>query len=178
MPYQQRLAIANDTNALTSLWEKFAHDRAEINPSMKVKPNFDFKQYVEYQLKKKDRYCFILEYYPQENPENKTIVGFLYTYIYDESPPPNLPPELSEEIELQTPFLPRKVGSVLGLYVEEKHRGIGIKILIESALKKSEELGITDLDLLISEDQLSLQKFLEKKYNFTKSGVQFVKHYL
>jgi len=177
MPYQQRLAIANDVSEIAPLWEKFAHDRVQINPSMKIKPNFDFRRYVEYQLKKKDRYCFILEHYPQENSENKTIVGFLYTYIYDESPPPNLSSELLAEIELQTPFLPRKVGSVLGLYVVEKHRGIGIKILIESALKKAEELGITDLDLLISEDQISLQHILEKKYDFTRSGVQFVKHY-
>jgi hypothetical protein len=54
----------------------------------------------------------------------------------------------------------------LGLYVEEKHRGIGIKMLIDSALKQAEIVEGTVVDLLISEDQESLQNFLEKTYNF------------
>ena len=177
MSYQIRLANSEDSSAIAPLWAKFAHHRAEINPSMKVKPNFDFQKYAEYQLKKSNRYCFILEHYLPENAENKTIVGFLFAYIYDEAPPTNLPPNLLEEIELQTPFLSRKVGSVVGLYVEEKYRGIGIKMLIDSALKQAEILQVTVVDLLISEDQESLQNFLEKTYNFTKAGVQYIKHY-
>lgn len=176
MSYQQRLATLADIDAITPLWEKFAHHRAVINPSMKVKPDFDFRRYVEYQLKKNHRFCFILEHYLEETPENKQIVGFLYTYVYDETPPSDLPADLLAEIENQTPFLPRKVGSVLGLYVEENHRGIGINFLIKAAFKQAKELQLTDLDLLISEDQESLQRLLEK-IGFTKSAVQFIQHY-
>lgn len=179
MPYRSKLATLEEVDEISHLWEKFTFHRAQINPSMKVKPNFDFRRYAQYQLNKSHRYCFILEHYLNENGEIKKIVGFIFTYIYDEAAPQNLPLDLLEEIEIQTPFLPRKVGSVLGLYVEQEHRGIGIKTLIESALKKAEELQITDLDLLISEDQKSLQDFLSKnkRYGFTRSAVQYIKHY-
>ena len=177
MAYIQRLATTADIEAIALLWKNFAYQRAKVNPSMKVKPNFDFKQYVTRQLQKLNAYCFVLEYNNSNTTKTKTIVGFLHTYVYDEAPPPQLPSHLLEEYQWQTPFLPRRVGTVLALYVSQRHRqGKAIVQLIRAAILKARELKVTDIDLLISEDQGNLQKFLEKN-GFTKAATAYTKHY-
>ena len=174
MPYIQRLATLADTSEIAPLWQAFAQQRTNADSSMKLKSNFDFCKYVEAQLKKPRSYCFILEYLSSHTSDSKNIVGFLSTYVYDEAPPP----ELSTELEsLENPFQPRRVGSVLGLYVQEKHRQPeNIKLLIDAALAQAEDLKITDIDLLIGEEQRGIQALL-KRAGFSKTAVQYTKHY-
>jgi hypothetical protein len=78
---------------------------------------------------------------------------------------------------LENPFVPRRVGAVLGMYVEESHRKPStITLLTEAAIAKAEELKVTDIDLLISIDQTGIHALLER-FGFTKAAIQYTKHY-
>lgn len=161
--YSQRLATSTDKYAIAPLWRSFVEERVNADPSIILKPDFDFERYVEYQLEKNRSYCFVLEY--QEN-----IVGFLATYVYDETPPANL--AISEN-----PFIPRRVGTVLGLYVQQEHRKPEtIKCLIDAAINLAEDLKITDIDLLISTEQTGIHALLDR-LGFTKAAIQYTKHF-
>ncbi|BAZ50403.1 hypothetical protein NIES4103_30190 [Nostoc sp. NIES-4103] len=167
MKYRQRLAVTKDKTRIAPLWYAFAQERSQSDPAITLKPNFDFERYIEYQLSKPHTYCFVLEF-------DEEIVGFICIYIYDEAPPPNL--QVDIEI-LENPFKPRRVGAVLGLYVEEKHRKPEtIKLLIDVAIAKGAELKISDIDLLISIEQTGIQALLTRA-GFTKSAVQYTKHF-
>ena len=174
MNYTYRLATPEDSQTIAPLWAEFATERANIDPSMKLKPNFDYEKYVSYQLHKPLSYCYILE--TQTN--NKTqIVGCIFIYFYDEAPPPTLPAEFLEEQELENPFLPRRIGSVLGMYVQPEHRQPeNIQLLTNIAIKKAQEMEVSDIDLLIAADQKGIQALLKRLY-FTPTAVQFSKHY-
>ena len=63
-------------------------ERQNLDPSMKIKPNFYFEKYVSYQLNKSLSYGYLLEY---ETNNQSQIVGCLLVYCYDEAPPPDLP---------------------------------------------------------------------------------------
>jgi hypothetical protein len=167
MPYIQRLATSDDQKAIASLWRSFAAERQRVDPSMRIKPDFDFERYVGYQLRKPLSFCFVLQCEQQ-------LVGFLSVYFYDEAPPPELKAELEM---LENPFIPRRVGAVLGLHVEKQHqKPQSIKLLIDAALKKAEEFKVTDIDLLVSSEQTGIQALLERR-SFTKSAIQYTKHF-
>lgn len=164
--YHQRLATPEDAKAIAPLWKAFSEARSQVDPSMNLKPDFDYEGYVGYQVKKPLSFGFVLEYEQQ-------IVGFLFTYVYDEAPPPQI-----SALEMwENPFIPRRVGAVLGMYVKEKHRKLEtINLLIEAAIVKAEELIVTDIDLLISIDQTGIHALLER-FGFTKAAIQYTKHY-
>jgi hypothetical protein len=168
MSYIQRIATLEDISAIAPLWKAFAEARSLADPlSMPLIRDFDYERYVADQLAKPLSFCFVLE-------SEKELVGFISIYLYDEAPPSDLPSDL--EI-LNNPFKPRRVGAVLGLYVQELHRKIEtIKLLIDAATKKAESLKITDIDVLVSQDQTGVHALLEKT-GFTKSAVQYTKHY-
>lgn len=164
--YHQRLAIPEDATNIAPLWRDFVEGRSQANPSIKLKSDFDYQGYVEYQLKRPLSFGFVLETEGQ-------IVGFLFTYVYDEAPPP----QVAALTMLENPFIPRRIGSVLGLYVEEVHRQPEtIKLLMEAAIAKAEELKVTDIDLLISIEQGGIHALLER-FGFIKSAIQYTKHY-
>ncbi|NEP79960.1 MAG: hypothetical protein F6K39_18400 [Okeania sp. SIO3B3] len=174
MTYTHRLATPEDSQAIAPLWAAFATERATIDPSMKLKPNFDYEKYVSHQLNKPLSYCYLLE--TQTNNQTQ-IVGCIFIYFYDEAPPPNLPAELLEEHELENPFLSRRIGSVLGMYVQPEHRQPeNIQLLANVALEKAQEMEVSDIDLLIAADQKGMQALL-KRSGFTPTAVQFSKHY-
>ncbi len=52
MTYTHRLATPADSQAIAPLWQAFATERQNLDPSMKIKPNFNFEKYVSYQLNK------------------------------------------------------------------------------------------------------------------------------
>jgi hypothetical protein len=164
--YHQRLARPEDAIAIAPLWRDFAQRRSEADPSINLKPDFDYEGYVGYQLKKPLSFGFVLEYEQQ-------IVGFLFTYVYDETPPPQI-----SALEMwENPFIPRRVGAVLGMYVKEKHRKPDtINLLIKAAIAKAEELKVSDIDLLISIDQQGIQVLLER-LGFVKAAIQYTKHF-
>ena len=169
MAYTQRIATIDDVGAIAPLWRAFAEARSQVDPSMQLVSGFDYERYVAYQLAKPLFFCFVLEY--EQQP-----VGFLSIYIYDEAPPPDLPSDITF---LDSPFKPRRVGAVFGLYVQEIHskKGVGIKILIDAAMQKAESFKITDIDILVSNDQLGIHEYLEKRLGFKRSAVQLTKHY-
>jgi hypothetical protein len=164
--YHQRLATPEDSNNIAPLWQAFIEARSLADPSMRVKANFDYKRYITLQLSKPFSFGFLLEYADK-------IVGFLFIYIYDETPPP----QISELELLENPFVPRRVGAILGMYIDESHRKPStIALLTEAAITKSEELKVTDIDLLISIEQTGIHALLER-YGFTKAAIQYTKHF-
>ncbi|GGA27657.1 hypothetical protein [Okeania sp. KiyG1] len=174
MNYTHRLATPADSQTIAPLWKEFAIERQNIDPSMKIKPNFDFEKYVTHQLSKPLSFGYVLEY---ETNNQIQIVGCILVYCYDEAPPPDLPAEFLAEHELENPFLPRRVGSVLGLYVQPEHRlQENILLLVTAAIKKAELMQVSDIDVLIAADQKGIQAFL-KRSDFTPAAVQFTKHY-
>ncbi|MGD1702395.1 GNAT family N-acetyltransferase [Dapis sp. BLCC M229] len=119
-------------------------------------------------------YCYILE--TQTNNQIE-IVGCIFIYFYDEAPPPDLSAEFLAEQELENPFLPRRIGSVLGMYVQPEHRQPeNIQLLANTAIQKAQEMEVSDIDLLIAADQKGMQALL-KRSGFTPTAVQFSKHY-
>ncbi|MBP0031185.1 GNAT family N-acetyltransferase [Roseofilum sp. Guam] len=170
MNYSHRLATLEDAEQIALLWAEFAAERQEIDPSMRVKPNFDFNAYIRHQLVKPLTYAWVLEV-------EEAIAGCLIIYFYDEVPPPELPETLAVDQDLESPFISRRVASVLGLYVKPEHRQPEARSsLAKMAIAKAEELNVTDIDWLISADQSGIQALL-KHSGFTQAAVQFTKHY-
>ena len=177
MPYSHRLGTAEDTSAIAPLMSAFAQERSVVDPSMVIKPGFDFEKYVAYQLSKPLSYCWVLEHCDNEQTEQRTIVGCLFIYFYDEAPPSGVPEYLIQQHAIENPFLPRRVVSVLGLYVQPEHRQPeAIKLLTDAGIQKAEEMKVTDIDLLIAEDQTGIQALL-KRSGFRKAAVQYTRHY-
>ena len=164
--YSQRLAKPEDAVKIAPLWQAFVEARSQADPSMRFKAKFDYERYVAAQLNKPFSFGFLLEYAEE-------IVGFLFTYVYDETPPPHI-----SELELsENPFVPRRVGTVLGMYVQESHRKPStITLLTEAVIAKAEELKISDINLLISAEQTGIHALLER-FGFTKAAIQYTKHY-
>jgi hypothetical protein len=164
--YRQRLAAPDDSINIAPLWQAFVEARSLADSSIRVRDNFDYKRYLTNQINKPFSFCFLLEY-------TGRIVGFLFIYIYDETPPP----QISELELLENPFAPRRIGAVLGMYIEKPHRKYStITLLIEAAITKSMELKVSDIDLLISIEQTGIHALMER-YGFTKSAIQYTKHY-
>ena len=164
--YRQRLATPDDSINIVPLWQAFVEARALADSTMRVKDKFDYKRYITNQINKPFSFCFLLEH-------ARKIVGFLFIYIYDETPPP----QFSELELLENPFAPRRVGAVLGMYIEEAHRKHStITLLIDAAISKSRELKVTDIDLLISIEQTGIHAMVER-YGFTKAAIQYTKHF-
>ena len=175
MTYTQRLANLEDAKAIAPLMAAFAQERESADPSMLIKPNFDFEKYVAHLLDKPLSLCYVLESSPQT--DKKTIIGCLFIYFYNEAPPPNLPENLTQQHELENPFQPRRVGSVLGLYVKPEHRHPeAIKLLADAGIQHAEKMKVTDIDLLIAADQTGIQALLQRA-GFTKAAVQYTRHY-
>lgn len=174
MTYTCRPSTANDSKAIALLWSAFAQERESADPTMTIKPQFDFEEYIKNQLTKPLLFCHVLE---QEIEGNSQLVGCIIIYFYDEAPPPNLPWELREENERSSVFNYRRVGSVLGLYVQPEHRQTAnIQLLIDAALQTADEMCVSDIDILISAEQTGVQAFV-KRLGFTKAAVQYTKHF-
>ncbi|MDY7005791.1 MAG: hypothetical protein SWX82_18150 [Cyanobacteriota bacterium] len=141
---------------------------------MQVKPDFDFTEYVTFQITKPHSYCYLLEYH-QEN--QTTIVGCLFIYFYDENPPSYLDEQYRPQHELENPFIPRRVGSILGMYLDPEHRDPkAIQILAKAGVDKAEEMKVTDIDLLVCAEQTGMHALL-KKWGFKQQAFQFTKNY-
>ncbi|WP_341732312.1 GNAT family N-acetyltransferase [Microcoleus sp. EPA2] len=169
-PYSHRLATVADTKAIAPLWQAFAAEREAIDPSMLVKPNFDFEKYVTNQIEKPLSFCWLLE-------QNNSIIGCLFIYYYDEAPPANIPEYLIQQHHIENPFQSRRVGSVLGMYVQPEHRkSEAIQMLAKAAIAHAKTMKISDIDLLIAADQTGMQAMLQRA-GFTKAAVQYTRHY-
>lgn len=169
-PYSHRLATAEDANDLAPLWQAFAAERESIDPSMLVKPNFDFEKYVTNQIEKPLSFCWLLE-------QNNSIIGCLFIYYYDEAPPASLPEYLIQQHHIENPFQSRRVGSVLGMYVQPEHRkSEAILMLAKAAIAHAKTMKVSDIDLLIAADQTGIQAILQRA-GFTKAAVQYTRHY-
>lgn len=166
MSYSLRIATLKDKGEIAPLWRNFLEERAQEDISFNLKSDFDYEAYIQQQLKQPSTYGFLLQY-----GDKKELVGFLFVYVYDEQVPTEI------EHTWETPFQPRRIGGAIGMYIKEQHRKPdGIKLLIEAAIAKAEELKVSDLDLLISASQTGIHKLLER-FGFTKSAVQYTKHY-
>jgi hypothetical protein len=98
-------------------------------------------------------------------------------YFYDEAPPPHQPESLMDRHNFGHPLKPRRVGSVLGIYIQEEHRlPDNVKLLVNTALKKAEDMKVTDIDVVISEDQTGMQA-LVTRLGFTKVATQYIRRF-
>jgi len=168
MSYIYRSATLDDAEAIAILWEKFGRERVQADPSLLVRENFDFLSYIRKQLQQPLSYGFVAA------EQDGNVVGVLLIYFYDEDPPPEMPAEL---VAFDNPFLPRRVGAVLGLYVEAQHRSLEvIKTLSQMAIAQAESLQVTDIDILVSAEQTGIHGLLER-LGFTKAAVQYTRHY-
>lgn len=174
MTYTHRPATPEDAPAIAPLWQAFASDRDRADPSVSLRPNFDYERYITRQLTKPLTYAWVLEHTAEDN--SRTLIGCLFTYSYDEAPPPDLPAEFDDDA-LDNPFIDRRVGSVLGLYVQPDHRNPEtIQLLSSAAIQQAEKLKVNDIDILVGADQTGLHALLER-FGFTKAAVQYTKHY-
>lgn len=175
--YSSRLATLDDATAIAPLWQAFASERAKQDPSMMVTPDFDFTKYVTHLIEKPLSYGWLLEYSESEQSLSKKIVGCMFVYFYDEAPPASIPVELLTEHKLYNLFVPRRVGSVLGLYVQPEHRhDYAIALVTNAGIQQAEEKQVSDIDILVSSDQTGVQALLERA-GFTQAAVQYTKHY-
>ncbi|OJJ15747.1 hypothetical protein BI308_24100 [Roseofilum reptotaenium AO1-A] len=169
--YTCRLATLEDAAEIALLWAKFAHEREMADPALSIKSDFNFQAYIVQQLKRPLSYGWVLE----DAQKTPSIVGCLLVYCYDEAPPPNLPLEWQSEHKLNNPFKPRRVGSVLGLYIEPEYRNPQtIQLLTDAALDKAYEMKVSHLDILVSAQQTGMQAFLNRS-GFTKPAVQYTR---
>jgi ribosomal protein S18 acetylase RimI-like enzyme len=181
MTYTHRPATPEDAAAIAPLWQAFASDRARVDPSIAPSPDFNFERYIQQQLGKPLSFGWVLEQSDtpetSENPENSAIVGCLMVYFYDEAPPPDLPEEFATDELMDNPFRDRRIGSVLGLYVQPEHRQPdAIQLLANAGIQKAQEMKVNDIDILVGADQTGLHALLER-FGFTKAAVQYTKHY-
>jgi len=177
MSYTHRLATLEDTNAIASLMAAFNQERAAIDPTRTLKPDFDFEQYVRDHLTKPLHYYWVLEYSNDKSPEPTTIVGFLLAYVQDEAPPEDMPADLAQQHNRSRPYQPRRVGNALGFYLFPKHRKTKpIKQLIDAGIQQAQELKVSDLDLQVAAEQKGMQALLERA-GFTKTFIQYTKHF-
>ncbi|HIK09127.1 MAG TPA: GNAT family N-acetyltransferase [Oscillatoriaceae cyanobacterium M33_DOE_052] len=173
-PYTHRQATPEDAAAIAPLWAAFAQERTAADPSMLLKANFDFLQYVRRQLEKPLSYAWVLQWHTDNH---SAIVGCLFVYFYDEAPPQELPQEMRAEQELENPFQARRVGAVLGMYVQPEHRHTDtIKLLAEAAIQQAATLKVSDIDILVSAEQTGVQALLQR-FGFKKAAVQYTKHF-
>jgi ribosomal protein S18 acetylase RimI-like enzyme len=180
MTYTHRPATPEDATAIAPLWQAFAADRARVDPSMTPFPEFNFERYISQQLSKPLSFGWVLENGEEgehESHESKAIVGCLMVYFYDEAPPPDIPEEFMTDEALDNPFIDRRVGSVLGLYVHPDHRNPEtIQLLSSAAIQQAQEMKVNDIDILVGADQTGIHALLER-FGFTKAAVQYTKHY-
>lgn len=163
MSYTHRLATLEDVGAIAPLMSAFAAERSTVDPSLTIKPNYDFNQYITHQLQKANCFCLVLEH--GQSQGNSEIVGFFFFFAYDEAPPPQLPENLRHQYEQESPFLSRRVASALGLYVQPQHRNAqGIQKLILAGMEYVDHWKVSDVDVLISAEQTGIQSLLERLY--------------
>ncbi len=163
--YYVRRAKLDDATMIAPLWMAFLEERSQHDLSIVLIPDFDYVSYVKQKLESRSLHTFVLEF-----AENRQIVGFLCVYFHDEIP------SLNYEGMRDTPFQPRRIGGAIGMYVQPQHRKPeSITLLVESAIALSEELKVTDFDLLISMEQTGVHKLLER-FGFKKAAIQYTKH--
>jgi len=121
---KQRIATPKNAVLIAPLWHDFLELRSQSDPSLSLKPQFDYEAYVRRQLQQPSIFGFLLE-----QVENQAIVGFLFVYVHDEIPTGDFGDPLA------SPFVNRRVGGAIGLYVREEHRQPeAIGLLIEVAI--------------------------------------------
>jgi hypothetical protein len=175
MSYIHRLATLTDVSAITPLLSAFFQERVTADPSLTIKSDYDFSQYLTHQLKKSNSFCLVLE--DQQGSYSSEIVGFFLFFAYDESPPNQLADNLRQQCEKESPFVPRRVGSTIGMYLHPEHRQPqAIQQLVLAGIDCVEQLKVNDIDVLISSEQTGIQALLER-LGFVKAAVQYTRHY-
>ncbi len=164
--YYQRQANLDDATKIAPLWKAFLQKRSKHDPSIILKPNFDYVAYIKQKLESESIYGFLLEH-----GEKKDIVGFLFVYVHDETS------YLDNGGITDSPFQPRRMGGAIGMYIKEEHRKPeAITLLVESAIALAKELKISNIDLLISMEQKGIHKLLER-FGFKKAAIQYTQNY-
>ncbi len=177
MTYTTRLATPEDTAKIAPLMAAFSQERSAIDPTRTLKPDFDFERYISAQITKPLHYFLLLEHSEPKLPNRITLVGYLFVYVQDEAPPPNLPEELATLYLENRIHEPRRVGTALAFYIHPRHRKPNpIKQLIQAGIQQAKDLKVSDLDVQVGADRQGLQALLER-CGFTRTAVQYTCHF-
>ncbi|MDJ1178441.1 GNAT family N-acetyltransferase [Roseofilum sp. BLCC_M91] len=177
MIYTCHLATQEDTAKIAPLMAAFSQERAAIDPTRTLKPDFDFEGYISDRINKPLHYFWLLEHTEPKLPNYSAIVGYLFVYAQDEAPPPDLPADLVHRHHEARMYEPRRVGTALAFYIHPRHRKPkAIKQLIEAGIQQAKEWKITDLDVQVGADRQGLQALLER-CGFTRTAVQYTCHF-
>jgi hypothetical protein len=172
--YQNRTATSNDSNTIAPFVTELCKEWATIDPTRKLKPDFDWQRYTTYLLNQPHTYCILLEHTPDETPDRTTIVGCIVTNFFDESPTPNAPPDQLEHHAIAHPFQPRRIGTVMGFYIQPEHRKAKNVIrLIEAAIDQAFSLEIDTIDVQVFSNRTGIQAYLKRR-GFQASNTQYL----
>lgn len=171
MNYAHRIASSHDSDAITPFVAELCKEWATIDPTRKLKPDFDWQRYTTYLLNQPHTYCIVLEHTTDTTTE---IVGCIVTNFFDESPIPNAPPDQLEHHAIAHPFQPRRIGTVSGFYIKPEHRKAKNVIrLIEAAIDQADYLKVDTIDVQVFENRSGIQAFLKRR-GFQPANTQLV----
>jgi GNAT superfamily N-acetyltransferase len=161
--YTVRPADPADLPVVVDLWWSFVRERAEVDRALRLKPGFDFPRFVDRLLGTPGTFCLLAEH-RANGGDAPAPAGCLVWYLDVEPDDP------------ASPFEPRRCGKVLGLYVDPSHRRSGCtSLLVDTALAHGESFGITDIDVLVAQEQAALHALIETK-GLSRVAIQFTRH--
>ncbi len=169
-----RMADLTDAGPLVPLWKDFCRERAAVDPSMILKQGFDYEAFSRYVLGQPLSYCLLLEASSPGGPA-PVLAGFLSFFYFDESPP-GQSPDAALRGTYDNPFEPRRCCNIFGIYAKPEFRKQGgVSLMLNTWIAHTEQMQASDIDVLISSDQVGLQKYF-RHVGFAEAAVQFTRH--
>jgi ribosomal protein S18 acetylase RimI-like enzyme len=170
MSYNHRLATNDDRNAIAIMLKIVYQEWAELDRAVTLKPDLDIETHVASLLAKPHTYCILLE----DNEANSKIIGCLITQYYDESCPSVLTEYEATQHENTRAFMPRRVCTVLGLYIDPAYRDrpTAIQHLIDAGIEQTDRIGVNAIDLGVLANLTAFHKLLERN-GFRQATVQY-----
>lgn len=175
--FSLRMAEMDDAVPLVPLWKEFCRERAAVDPSMILKQRFDYEAFSRYVLGQPLSFCLLLDAVPTSSPDptDPILAGFLSFFYFDESPP-GQSPDAARRGTYDNPFEPRRCCNIFGIYVKPPFRQQGgASLMLNQWVAHTEEMKVSDIDVLISSDQVGLQKYFRTS-GFAEAAVQFTRH--
>ena len=170
MSYSHRLATNTDINTIAPMLKTVYQEWAELDRTVTLKPDLDIETHIASLLAKPHTYCILLE----DSEANSKIIGCLITQYYDESCPSILTEYEAQQHENTRAFLPRRVCTVLGLYIDPAYRDrpAAIQHLIDAGIEQADRIGVNAIDLGVLANLTALHKLLERN-GFRQATVQY-----
>ncbi|ELS32771.1 MULTISPECIES: N-acetyltransferase [Pseudanabaena] len=170
MSYSHRIATNKDINEIAPMLKTVYQEWAELDRAVTLKPDLDIETHIASLLAKPHTYCILLE----DSETDRQIIGCLITQYYDESCPSILTEYEVQQHENTRVFIPRRVCTVLGLYIDPAYRDrpAAIQHLIDAGLEQTDRIGVNAIDLGVLANLTAFHKLLERN-GFRQATVQY-----